>query len=151
MGFSNYNMQIWGIQGAVPRVKRMWPTMAQGEQTGPKTPSPGAVQYPAPAPGYTSQHTSAALPHALVTAACKSSKLRSNLFSFHSAINSQHMAFGIKAQHCYTKQFNLLSSPPYQSLGELSRKLSPRLPGTHVQRHFLEKTCSSGSQNHSFD
>ena len=123
-------LQIWGIQGGLPRVKRTWPMMAQWEQTGPKTPSPAAVQCPAPARGYTSQHISTDLPHALVTAVFKSSKLRSNLFSFHSAIHLQHMVFEIKAWHCYTKRFKLLSSPPYQRLGEHSHKLSPRLPGT---------------------
>lgn len=122
-----------------------------GEQTGPQTPSPGAAQCPVPAQVYRGQNISTALLHAPVTEAFKSSKLRSNLSSFHSAMHRQHTAFGIKAQHCYRKQFKLFSSPPYQSLGEQSHKLTPRLPRAHVQQHVPEKTCSSGSQNCCFD
>lgn len=40
-------------------------THAQGEQTRPKTPSPGAAQRHARAPGYAIQHISTALPRAL--------------------------------------------------------------------------------------
>lgn len=140
-------MWIWGIRGGLLKVKKMRPMVAEGQQTAPKTPSPGAARCPVPAPGYTSQDTSTALPHALVTVALKSSKLRSNLFSFPGAIHLWHMGPGIKAQHCCTRQFNLLSSPPYQRLGEHSHKLPP---GACVPQHLLLKACSLASQNCSF-